>query len=257
MLGALEGEPERFLPLLRAFDRMVDLQLAWASRWPGPPRVRKVDRRPRIDGAVAELRARPGDVVAIYAEANAHPIDSGVPGEPELIQLVALRPGTAERFEALIAPRRPLAPSAATHLELPEPRILAGEPVGGALSRFRDFVRAGDLFCGWGRYAIDLLRAEGFPERPFSDLRLAAARRLRRRPGGVEQAVRLLGKPELPTPLGEGRAGRRLAALAALLDQLRAEEVPDPGAEGLGPALSSEAVPAVRQETGHGTLRVP
>jgi hypothetical protein len=169
---------------------------------------------------VAELRARPADVVAIYAEANAHAIDSGVAGEPELIQLVALRPASAERFEALIAPRRPLAPSAATHLELPAARILGGESVSQALSRFRAFVREGDLFCGWGRYAVGLLRAEGGPERPFSDLRLAAALKLRRRPGGVEQAVRLLGRPELPAPIGDGRAGRRLAALVALLEQL-------------------------------------
>jgi DTW domain-containing protein len=221
VLGALEGDPERFRPLLRAFDRMVDIQLSWAARRPGPPRVRrKIERRPRTDGTVAELRARPGDVVAIYAEANAHAIGSGVAGEAELIQLVALRPGSAERFEALIAPRRPLSPSAAMHLELPETLILGGEPVAEALSRFRAFVREGDLFCGWGRYAVDLLRAEGGPERPFSDLRTAAARRLRRRPGGVEQAVRLLGRPELPAPIGDGRAGRRLAALMALLQRL-------------------------------------
>lgn len=232
VLGALEGDPERFRPLLHAFDRMVDIQLSWAVRRPGPPRVRRtVSRRPRIDGTVAELRARPLDAVAIYAEANAHPAGSSVPGDPELIQLVALRPGSGERFEALIAPRRPLAPGAATHLELPAARILEGEPVASALERFRAFVRAGDLFCGWGRYAVDLLRAEAFPERPFSDLRAAAARRLRRRPGGVEQAVRLLGRPELPAPIGDGRAGRRLAALAALLAQLAEDDPPVPRAD--------------------------
>ena len=66
------------------------------------------------------------------------------------------------------------------------------------------------------------LRAESAPERPFTDLRLLAARRLKRRPGGVEQAVRLLGRAQLPEPLAEGRAGRRLASLAALLELLQA-----------------------------------
>ena len=228
VLGALEGEPDRFRPLLQAFDRMVDLQLEFAARRPGPPRVRnKKPVRLSRDGTVVELRSRPQDVVALYAESNAFPLESGMPGDPELIQLVAIRLATGERFEAVIAPRRPLAPHAALHLEIAEERILGGESVPGALGRFDSFLREGDLLCGWGRYAIDLLRAESGPERPFSDLRMAAARRLRRRPGGVEQAIRLLGQPELPVPIGDGRAGRRLAALAVLLVQLCA----DPGVE--------------------------
>lgn len=225
VLGALEHDPGRFRPLLGVFDRMVDVQLDYAERRPGPARIRrKLPCRPRLDGAVLELRARPLDVVAIYAESNAHATGSGVPGESELIQLLALRPVTGERFEAVIAPRRPLAPGAPLHLELPAERLLSGESVIDALSRFRAFVRDGDLFCGWGRYAMDLLRAESGPERAFSDLRLAAARHLRRRPGGVEQAIRLLGRADLPAPLGEGRAGRRLAALAALLELLSEAE---------------------------------
>ena len=222
VLGALEKDPERFRPLLGVFDRMVDVQLDFAARRPGPARVRRKLplRRPRLDGAVAELRARPRDVVAIYAESNAHPVDSEVAGAAELIQLLALRPATGERFEALIAPRRPLAPKAHLHLELPRERLLAGEPVAAALERFRGFLGPADLYCGWGRYAVDLLRAESGPERAFSDLRLAAARQLRRRPGGVEQALRLLGREELPPALGDGRAGRRLAALSALLTLL-------------------------------------
>ncbi len=226
VLGALERDPDRFRPLLGVFDRMVDVQLDYAERRPGPARIRRKppQRRPRLDGAVVELRARPRDVVAVYAESNAHAMDSGVPGESELIQLLAVRPFTGERFEALIAPRRPLAPAAPLHLELPAERILSGESVNDALGRFRAFVQTDDLYCGWGRYAMDLLRAESGPERAFSDLRLAAARHLRRRPGGVEQAMRLLGRAELPAPLGEGRAGRRLAALAALLELLSAAE---------------------------------
>jgi hypothetical protein len=170
-----------------------------------------------------ELRARPGDVVALYAESNAPPADAGPGHEPELIQLLALRPQGGERFQALIAPRRPLWPLTAAFVEIPAARLLAGEPLASALARFSAFLRPGDLFCGWGGYALELLRAEQGPERPFCDLRLAAARRLRRRPGGVEQAVRQLGRPGLPEPLGEGRGGRRLAALAALLELLCAE----------------------------------
>jgi hypothetical protein len=131
-----------------------------------------------------------------------------------------VRPATGERFEALLAPRRPLGPSVAMHLELAAERLWAGEPAARALARFAAFVRPADLFCAWGPYPVGLLRAEGAPERDFADLRLACSRVLGRRPGGVEQAVRLLGCPDLPTPLGSGRAGRRLASLLEVLSRL-------------------------------------
>jgi DTW domain-containing protein YfiP len=215
LLGALEGAPERFRPILEAFDRMVDLQIAERQRRVGPPRrlLHRRARRPRVDLAVATLRSRPADVVAIYAEANAWALGSEVEGEAELLQLVAARPFTGERFEALLAPRRPLGPSVAVHLELAAERLVGGEPAAQALARFEAFLRPGDLYCGWGPYALGLLAAAGGPAREFADLRLACARHLARRPGGVEQAVRLLGEAALPAPVGAGRAGRRLASL--------------------------------------------
>jgi DTW domain-containing protein YfiP len=215
LLGALEGAPERYRPILEAFDRMIDLQIEEQQRRSGPPRrlARPRARRPRVDLTLATLRSRPADVVALYAEANAWATGCDVEGEAELVQLVAARPLGGERFEAVLAPRRPLGPGVATHLELDAERLLAGEPAEAALARFREFLRPGDLFCGWGPYALGLLHAEGVAMREFADLRLACARTLKRRPGGVEQAVRLLGRAELPAPLGLGRAGRRLASL--------------------------------------------
>jgi DTW domain-containing protein len=222
LLSALEGAPARYRPILQAFDAMVDLQLAEQSRRTGPPRrlERRPNRRPRVDLSVAALRARPADLVALYAEANGWASGSELEGEAELIQLAALRPATGERFDAFVAPRRALGPSVALHLEVPAERLLAGEPVAEALARFAAFLRPGDLFCGWGPYALSLLRAEGAPEREFADVRLACARQLRRRPGGVEQAVRLLGREDLPAPEGPGRAGRRLASLLEVLRRL-------------------------------------
>jgi DTW domain-containing protein YfiP len=215
LLGALEGAPERFRPILEAFDRMVDLQLAERERRTGPPRrrARPRQRRPRVDVTVEALRSRPADVVALYAEANAWPLDGPMSGETELVQLVAARPLTGERFEAVLAPRRPLGPGVATHLEVAAERLLGGEEAAPALARFEAFLRPGDLLCGWGPYALGLLAAEGEPPREFADLRLACARTLKRRPGGVEQAVRLLGRADLPPSIGAGRAGRRLASL--------------------------------------------
>lgn len=218
LLGAIEGAPDRFRPILTAFDEMVDLQLAEQARRPGPPRRReKPSQRPRTDLTVEVLRARPADVVAIYAEGSTP--WTGLPDQDpgELLVLSAVRPSTGERFEALLAPRRPIAPELAAQLELPAERLSAGEPAAAALARFERFLRPDDLFCGWGPYALRLLRAEGAPVRDFADARLAMARRLRRRPGGVEQAVRLSGRADLPPPIGSGRAGRRLASLVEVL----------------------------------------
>jgi DTW domain-containing protein YfiP len=222
LLGQLEGRPERFTPILEAFDRMVDLQIAERDRRSGPPRrlQRKGKKPPRTDLTVAGLRARPADVVAVYAESNGWPTGAGSGWECELIQLVAARPSTGERFEAVVAPRRPLGTGVPTFVELPERRLLDGEPVAAALARFEAFLRPGDVLCAWGPYAVSLLRAEGVQPREFADLRLACARSLGRRPGGVEQAVRLLGQEGLPPGLGEGRAGRRLGCLVELLRRI-------------------------------------
>jgi DTW domain-containing protein YfiP len=217
LLGALTGSPERFRPILTAFDEMVDLQLAEQARRDGPPRRQaRPSQRPRVDLPLEALRARPADVVALYAESTSV---SGVPGgDPgELVVLSATRPLTGERFEAVLAPRRPLDPEVPIRLELEAERLLGGEPLAAALARFRAFLRPDDLYCGWGPYALRLLTAEGAPRRDFADVRLALARRLRRRPGGVEQAVRLLGQAALPAPIGTGRAGRRLASLVEVL----------------------------------------
>ncbi len=222
LLGALEGAPERFRPILTAFDEMVDLQLAEQARRAGPPRRQaEPSRRPRTDLTLEALRARPADVVALYAESTTA---SGVPGgDPgELVVLSAVRPASGERFEAVVAPRAPLDADVPARLELPVERLLAGEAAAAALARFEAFLRPADLWCGWGPYAPRLLGASGAAAHPFADVRLALARQLGRRPGGVEQAVRILGQAELPAPLGPGRAGRRLASLVEVLRRVQA-----------------------------------
>ncbi|MGC4000273.1 MAG: tRNA-uridine aminocarboxypropyltransferase [Anaeromyxobacter sp.] len=223
LLGALEGRPERFLPILEVFDRMVDLQLEEQQRRTGPPRrmSHQGPRRPRLDLTLEALRARPAEVVAVVAEA--HGWAGGAPlseVEPELVQLVAERLHTGERFEAVVAPCRPLDPKTPVMLELSEDRLRAGEPVAEALARFEHFLRPGELLCGWGPYAVHLLELEGAALRDFADLRVECTRRLGRRPGGVEQALRMLGRAELPAPAVAGRAGRRLACLLEVVRRL-------------------------------------
>jgi len=218
VLGRLEGDRERFRPLLDAFEQMVEQQLHFKMARPNPyfhaPRAR-ISERERLRLALLGERAR---LVAVHVEANAHADEARGPGAPELIQVVAERLTTGERFEALLAARRPLAASVPVHLELPISRFADGEPVERALARLAAFVRPEDRLACWGRYPVDLLRAEGFAVPTVLNIRDAAARALGQSPSGPEDAARALGASS--PPWTDGRAGRRIAALRTILDAI-------------------------------------
>jgi hypothetical protein len=228
VLGALEtGDPRRFDAMLHPFEFMVDTQIESRSQRLSPPR-RRIYRSPWLPPL--ELRSLSEDfsrLVLLYAEANAHPVEEGIP--PELVHLVACRPSTGERFEAILAPRQPLARSTPLHTELPEELLRTGEDRDSALSRFEAFLRPDDVLAVWTTYALDLLWRDGVSRRPAANLRLATARALKGKAGGVEQAVPLLGA-QLPAPWAPGRAGRRIQALEAVFRELvergRAEHPP-------------------------------
>ncbi|MCC6763366.1 MAG: DTW domain-containing protein [Deltaproteobacteria bacterium] len=224
VLGRLENDPDRFVPLLRAFDQMVEQQLRYKTTRPNPyfhaPRPRLPDRE-RVRAMLARDRGR---VVLVHGEANAHAMAARVPGDPELLQLVAERYATGERYEALLAPRRPLAPSVPGHLELPAHRFVDAEHVRAALDRFASFLRPGDRLASWGRFTLDLLAAEGIPAPEAINLRDVAARALERSPRGPEQAAAdLAGKDPPRRTWTDGRAGRRVAALATIVARVLRE----------------------------------
>lgn len=244
VLGALEGRQEHFDALLGVFDFMVDTQLERQATRDGPARKRlyKLPWRPPL-----ELRSIAEDfehLVLLYAEANAHPQEAEVPSE--LVHLVAVRPSTGERLETVLAPRQPLARSTSLHVELSEEELLAGESVEAGLARFRDFLRPGDTLAVWTLFALDLLRRDGFPLPGSVNVRLACARALKHKTGGVEQAAEALGAP-VPTLWARGRAGRRIVALEAVVQALaRRGRATEP------PARSSMASGHVLPERGGG-----
>ncbi|SEU35544.1 tRNA-uridine aminocarboxypropyltransferase [Stigmatella erecta] len=217
VLGALEGDQPRFDAMLRAFEFMVDTQLENQSSRQEPPRRRiyKAPWRPPLE--LRSLAERFPRLVLLYAEANAHPMDAGI--APELVHLVASRPSTGERFEAVLAPREPLARSTPLHTELPGHVLLAGEDRGAALARFEAFLRPDDVLAVWTSYALELLWRDGVSRRQAVNVRLAAARALAGKAGGVEQAVAMLGA-EAPALWAQGRAGRRIQALEAVAQAL-------------------------------------
>lgn len=221
VLGRLENDPQRFLPLLRAFEQMVEQQLHFKTARPNPyfhtPREHPSDRE-RVRAMLAEER---NHLVLVYGEANSHAFDAHDPRPSELLQLVAERFATGERYEAMLAPRRPLATTVPAHLELPLERFEGGETVAAALSRFGTFVQPDDRLCAWGRFTLDMLQNEGFAPQATINVREVAARALGRSPGGPEQAAEALAaNGTRRVPWAAGRAGRRRAALGTIVERV-------------------------------------
>lgn len=219
LLGAIEGDHDRFDHMLNAFEYMVDRQIEFASTRTGPVRykIHKSPPRPRVS---LEFRDQFDRMVCVYAEAHAHPRGEEFGDRGELVHLVACRPATGQRFEAIIKPRRPLSPSTPFHVALTQSALLEGEDVQQAVARFRAFVGPNDYLCSWGGFPFSLLSAEGFEVKNPLDIRLPTMRYLRGRPGSVESAATKLGVT--PSVWAQGRAGVRLAALSSVMDALNA-----------------------------------
>ncbi|MFL5308402.1 MAG: tRNA-uridine aminocarboxypropyltransferase [Polyangia bacterium] len=222
VLGALEGDPERFAGLLRPFDAMVDTQVRYATHVRGARKRHalhraRIARRPK---GPELLRERPGDVVCLHGEANAWPARRPGGHPPELVHWVARRPRTGETFEAIIAPRRPLAPAIPAYIRIPRERLADGESWESFRARWSVFAREDDVVCSWGRFPLDLLESEGIALPPARvDVRPAVGAVFGTRAGAIEDCTTRLGIAAAE-PFAQGRGGTRMAALSAIVDKL-------------------------------------
>jgi hypothetical protein len=218
VLGVLEGDRERFYALLAPFRAMIDAQIACAQRF-DQARIRheRGPRPPRRRLPLA-LLAHGGNLVCVSGEANAWPYGSSERAArypEELVQWLAFRPRTGERFELVKAPRH-LAPMTPVHLALSS-RTLESGCTGELLRRqWRAFVRDDDVLCSWGTYATTLFAAEGGHLPPVRlDLRQVARAYIHGRFGTLDELMVRLGVGSSPA-LGPGRAGERLGPLVGL-----------------------------------------
>jgi hypothetical protein len=120
-----------------------------------------------------------------------------------------------ERFEAFIAPRRPLSPSFGHHTGLPPERVLEADSFERFVERLRGFLRPTDLLGGWGHFWSQSLAREGVELPAHLDLRLASRQHLKAGTGDVLLCAEKLGEP-LPAPWAPGRTGRRAAGAVAV-----------------------------------------
>lgn len=203
---------------LLPFEAMVEHQLHFAESRGARRHLanRGSAPKPRLPKLLVE---RAADLVVAYGEANAWTRGSAVGGEAEVVQWVAERVQTGERFEALLAPRRPLSPSFEVHARVASELVLAGEAFEDFLGRWRAFSRPTDLLAGWGFYASERLVAEGVPLPERLDLRGLARRQLRKKTGEVAACAVELGAT-VPPAWARGRAGERLSAAVAVTQAL-------------------------------------
>ena len=225
VLNVLEPDGVPFDPLLDPFRAMVDRQERFAteirsSRHQRRERVAPRNQRPPLGARLAADWSR---LVCIQGEANGWPVHHPDRQDPEMVHFVACRPASGETYEAVVAPRRPLAPQTPHHIELPVERLRHGHSVDDWRRSWQAFSRPDDLLVQWGTFYANLARSDGvaLPQQRI-DLRGELTQSsLRQRGGTLEECVARLGAPVISLGL-DGRGGRRLAALVAVLQALRA-----------------------------------
>jgi DTW domain-containing protein YfiP len=223
--GARAAADARFASLLAPFDAMVEHQLSFASGVRDARHLRAaIARGPRRARraqvpALASLRAAAPRLLCVHGEANAWPVRVADRPAPEIVHWLAWRPETGETFEAVVAPRAALAPSATLQVRLDAATLAAGEPWAVFRARWEAFLREDDVLCAWGHFPVDTLEREGgkLPA-PRLDARIAACGLLGARVGTAEDCARRLEQTgqleDAPGPApGPGRGGARMAVL--------------------------------------------
>jgi hypothetical protein len=221
-LAVLEGDASCREALLAPFRRMVAMQLEHRERLNGGltrHRKRWAGSENKPSGVPAELLTRFNSLVCVVGEANAW--NARLPGAhpDELVHWLACRVSTGELFEAVLAPRNPLAPSTPVHTRLAPEILAAGDDLQRFVARWSRFLREGDLLCSWGGYPLELAEKAGaLSACERIDLRKVVGDVARVSPGSTAEVVTRWGLGS--SPLGTGRGGERLGELVALARHL-------------------------------------
>jgi hypothetical protein len=137
----------------------------------------------------------------------------------ELVQWIAYRPSTGERFEHLSRPVLPLSPSTSFHTELAEDALTSAPDRRALLEAFARWTRPTDVVASWGEYGPNLYVRSGGEVGERLDVRLLAAALTNKKLGPLEGFAESIGPPR--PAIGAGRGGRRLAALVQIVEHLR------------------------------------
>lgn len=234
VLQILEPGAPSFEALLGPFRHMVAEQERFihdvhARRHHGARRRLGVLPRPTLPERLAADWSR---LVCVQGEANAWPRRDPRRRAPELIHWVAERISTGARYEAIIAPRGPLADSTLRHAGLGAAAVKAGVGLEEWRRSWSAFVQPGDLCVTWGMFYLALAAADRLELGDDRlDLRGGIAQLRGRRFKTVEDALTTesarLGPAEATSrdattrpSSAQGRAATRLESLVHLVQSL-------------------------------------
>jgi len=222
VLGLLEKDPERFSQLRIPFRAMIDKQIAYVRQTRDLRDQEEEGGRlvpPPVPRPRALLQARYQDLVCVVGEANIWPKDGPEKHPEDLIHWLAVRPSSAERFEALIVPRQPMYKWSCSHCGLAADDMREAVSFSEFDERWRSFLRPNDIICTWRDYASRLLlRDGGFLPAERLCLRQMAGNLHRCQLGSLERYVE--ERSLACEVMGRGRGGERLGKLAATVENL-------------------------------------
>jgi hypothetical protein len=216
LLDAIDGAPGRHAGMVAPLQALVERQLGFSGSAARTPR-RKVRAEPRPARLPPPLEAKVERAMVFYAEGNGWPASAA--RQAELVQWLALRPATGERFECFVEPPQGRSPTMQGNLELCDGDLERMVPVAEFRKRWAAFVRPQDVGCGWGHFPSRLLMRAGLTPPSHVDLRVWCNERLRGRMASLEHAHRAMGLPPAEA-WSPGRGGRRMALLVALFRAL-------------------------------------
>jgi hypothetical protein len=200
------------MPMLRSFERMVDLQLQYMAQQ--PQSRHQVHRRPPI---VQQLQAVYAQLVLVFAEGNVWPEAQNTFGATEIMHWVAIHPASGRRFEAILRPQHPLAPYTPRYLGISEARLFEGMSWEEAVLAWQAFLPADPLLATWGSFSVDLLRSAGLSIDKHLDMKRILCNIHYAPLGGVAQVASASGWQPQPD---WGRARQKTEALGVVLEGL-------------------------------------
>ena len=175
--------------------------------------------RPPRPTLATRLAADWSRLVCIQGEANGWPVHDPERHDPEIVHFVACRPATGELYEAVMAPRRPLAPLT------PQPHRAVGRSGSPAAAASRRGSARGRRSARptTSRAVGQLLHAtwrasKGWRCRRAGSICAASSRTRRCGRAAARSKSAPRSSRATVTPLGlDGRGGRRLATLVSVL----------------------------------------
>lgn len=217
-LRILEPDNAQLDQLVRAFDGMIDLQVAQLDQ--AGRHGRKKRERQRASRKLPDLLWHPG-LAVVYAESS---LPGGAPDqERQLVQWVAARVDTGEVFEALLRPEGGLPTQARlAHMGLEPAQLEGGMTVAEARDAFARFVGPSVPLAAWTRTTHDWGAAVAGTGRGFVPLKTGYCNVRNMRASYLETVVEREGlvPPVLPV---HGRAAERLANALAVAGWLRSQ----------------------------------